>query len=1559
VAIKYTKNYWDKQNSITSWELSTYEERKESIINFKNAQKKIAKGANNPISYEEMLLGKKELVAEAILSTEKSHKDYNVDKKDMFSFDPENISNSELYDDITDQIDIQAQVQFLQLYYDSYMNNTNSDAIWRLGSLKGSLNNIDINDTKFCELVEGAVMTRSNMSYAYNWNYVNQGGAAKTLQKYSSLGFPPYKFGANSRLGQKTNRMEKIYATVNDINSLTFDQDNFKVTREDVTLRDVGMKNLSDWINYLQYIVEGATGIVSTYLTEWDLSIYMQEGLMLPKVNGGPMDIYLNYRIKQDNPLADGSAQKYTDDKALCFNAVGSAVSKLHFDCMKNWRPSDFPLSAWWMPYLKDRDWYITSLDMRESDPMTIPYLSFYDDFVVNYPYDSQSDIREIFKHQDYLGYIARGANTMDNPFWSIFYTSETDSLSNLDVKMQSLLSEVAGADYGSATSSGKDLNYLKTLARKETLLNGGYYGGPMPVNQSGGLYGRTMVDNMMNSESEDQTETTMSGMENSNATFGDENNPSYSIETVADLAKSSISGNNKKDASQMSKMTGVNRFSPALYGGPHSSDYSPYHLRDYFKADSLVTHQVPKIGFTNISSNVEIKKDDDTDVEKGKYTFSPTKALSYLKEGSYSYYKKLVYCKEWINETFEGTVSFNRKTLQFDVKLPTNYKGSPIIYGDNKIVYKTKVYSVRKLVDKSKLTEFEKRFSERKLIGKFGEFIVLKVPVCVGKYYHFVEKTVRFYEMDDYPDVKWKIVVHKFLSYTANNRKNEILFNRISANKYGELKDDTKKAAENAGYVLTFDDPRIEEEIKLRVIQYNKGITDSPRYLYFCGCDNINDRYTKGPSYIFKAPVQVRYYENVTEKYKRLLWFTIKDGIQKTYMPYLYVDLNNTVEYFDLNTEVKDIVRDSEYIPSHLATLVNSGRTTTSPLQKMKTGIVHNITAWKKEVRLTSFLNIFSSYGRRLYNNGEEGDKMWYSNAEFGIEGVGILSGWQGIDTTTEKVETQFGDYDIHNVIVRKEKNFENIPLEQLPLNGVQKDNTISFKNSGQFIFSEPTPNMTYMSNLGLDALQTWKTKPLDEALKKAINKICTTIYFKEYDSDNSIILNISEPVKNFLSYCCTELNYLNISKDVFNTLNFENIRKVLLNNVDACVLKACGLQKIDEDNFVRIPSDKKHVLYNYWIDIAIQLFYDKTLYEHKRTAILEKYNYLISCLETTIESLTKITKKPSTKWTYNEWKQIMGQLYIQKENIVKNEIDEFFFAYLNILYMYRLYFVGKRFNKEDGTMWNMRQLESTIDLVHKNIEPPKSPAELNDEDKDIYNVIFYEFQNTTTQKRDAAIRHIKLDEDKICRLYVPVEYGTKNDFENWVKYRDDPMKNPKAREVIRLNVDGQNKYVFKPMDGVYQFKAKEWNDNYKNHKWNANHKDKPARIVEEYTECIFPIEWKPMFGKTPIRWNVLGSVNVDNLLEYSRESVTAHDLVCLTEEGSDFWTVSIPENLWPKKDLYKTKLYLKYLRDGVDIYNDVYTTVLGPFANIVSPIKSYNGMLVKGLQDSVAALT
>jgi hypothetical protein len=53
----------------------------------------------------------------------------------------------------------------------------------------------------------------------------------------------------------------------------------------------------------MQIIIENITGIVSTHLTEWDLSIYMQEGLLSRNANGGPLKLYLNYRIREDNPI--------------------------------------------------------------------------------------------------------------------------------------------------------------------------------------------------------------------------------------------------------------------------------------------------------------------------------------------------------------------------------------------------------------------------------------------------------------------------------------------------------------------------------------------------------------------------------------------------------------------------------------------------------------------------------------------------------------------------------------------------------------------------------------------------------------------------------------------------------------------------------------------------------------------------------------------------------------------------------------------------------------------------------------------------------------------------------------------------------------------------------------------------------------------------------------------------------------------------------------------------------------------------------------------------------
>ena len=69
----------------------------------------------------------------------------------------------------------------------------------------------------------------------------------------------------------------------------------------------------------------------------------------------------------------------------------------------------------------------------------------------------------------------------------------------------------------------------------------------------------------------------------------------------------------------------------------------------------------------------------------------------------------------------------------------------------------------------------------------------------------------------------------------------------------------------------------------------------------------------------------------------------------------------------------------------------------------------------------------------------------------------------------------------------------------------------------------------------------------------------------------------------------------------------------------------------------------------------------------------------------------------------------------------------------------------------------------------------------------------------------------------------------------------------------------------------------------------------------------------------------------------------ITGEDLVCLIEEGSDFWTINIPENLWPEKSHYMNNLYIKQIfenENDEDVTKDAYVSVLGPLAHSISPI-------------------
>jgi hypothetical protein len=382
------------------------------------------------------------------------------------------------------------------------------------------------------------------------------------------------------------------------------------------------------------------------------------------------------------------------------------------------------------------------------------------------------------------------------------------------------------------------------------------------------------------------------------------------------------------------------------------------------------------------------------------------------------------------------------------------------------------------------------------------------------------------------------------------------------------------------------------------------------------------------------------------------------------------------------------------------------------------------------------------------------------------------------------------------------------------------------------------------------------------------------------------------------------------------------------------------------NKEGFYKIGTPfKTHIFYNYWIDKAVHSFGNINTAKTTVKNVINYTNQLNTYADKYIATIKPILEKQSKLWTINEIEIMNKCLASIKETFYKrNILDDFMMMYLNILYFYRLFYIGNRFNKVDGTMWRMRHLEASLHLMKQpNIIKPKSPSEFQIR-PERHSVAFYELQNTTAMKTNSIVKGTVLDKDRIYRIYVKVNYTNKEAYDKWILYKNNPDGYERVPEVDRYLVNGEYRYVLKPADGIYQFRSKEYNDNEANVKWNARHiNDIPRNVWKENIDCKFNITWHNSADKTPIRWNVLGNINVDNLLEYAPMGITGEDLVCLIEEGSDFWTINIPEGLWPEKSHYINNLYIKQVFENEkedDPSKDAYVSILGPLAHSISPI-------------------
>ena len=170
--------------------------------------------------------------------------------------------------------------QLIQQFYEAYYSPTGlEDSTFRLGKVQSSIANVH---ELYKDGVTGVIASTPDAAWRANVNYgfeVDE-GLGNASYKFMSLAFPPF---VSTKADTPYNSVVPVAPTTN-VNSYivdhTFDMTNLLYKGNTATVRKPGFKQVNDNINTLQFLFNRAFGVESTYINEWDLSLYMQEGIV-------------------------------------------------------------------------------------------------------------------------------------------------------------------------------------------------------------------------------------------------------------------------------------------------------------------------------------------------------------------------------------------------------------------------------------------------------------------------------------------------------------------------------------------------------------------------------------------------------------------------------------------------------------------------------------------------------------------------------------------------------------------------------------------------------------------------------------------------------------------------------------------------------------------------------------------------------------------------------------------------------------------------------------------------------------------------------------------------------------------------------------------------------------------------------------------------------------------------------------------------------------------------------------------------------------------------------
>lgn len=426
---------------------------------------------------------------------------------------------SEVYTDIippegesiASQVDNLVSKQFVQQFYEAYMVPIGAKEVYnRLGTIAGNISDLH---SLYPSGVKGLIAKDSLGSWRTNLNFsfrINEGlGGSTKPAKYSSLAFPPF-------ISHDTLNANDLISNINVADNeedfekdKSFDMQNILYKRNEATYRLPAFKQINDNIHLLQVFLNRCFGIESTFINEWDLSMYMQEGLMSfiekADINGDPIRIpqfvtTLSYGLLDDAPIEALQKQnknsKILDiplETASTFASLNLAVSTRYgiddqaIGQQANktiYTISKYPYSTYWYPndsgnnleefnmsnYIKTMFSYdINGLPFDERSQNNRDYTPaiFHGEELSK----STKTFTQILNYSDNRNAILSGWNATDEngkkyldddtnnslnsnafsylPYWKQFYTSPDDGMTEIDLYMQ----EIA--------ASGKETSFI------------------------------------------------------------------------------------------------------------------------------------------------------------------------------------------------------------------------------------------------------------------------------------------------------------------------------------------------------------------------------------------------------------------------------------------------------------------------------------------------------------------------------------------------------------------------------------------------------------------------------------------------------------------------------------------------------------------------------------------------------------------------------------------------------------------------------------------------------------------------------------------------------------------------------------------------------------------------------------------------------------------------------------------------------------------------------------------------------------------------------------------